>query len=104
MLIDFSTPLLDLDCEPITSGDTRVTLGSVSVTALLGDLMLFDGRPEQLGAEQKVANALLAQTIHGAKDPLDVRPEQIVTLKDRIGRGYGALIVMRAHAILDPKE
>lgn len=97
MKIDFSAPILDLDGKPI-EGD--LTLGSLSVNALLATLM-DHGQPEQLSGTEKVRQAVLAQKIHSEKT-IDLQAEDVALLKDRIGRSYAPLAVMQAWQLLDP--
>lgn len=111
MQIDFSAPINGLDGQPIresAGSDRPATLGSIAIAALLTPLPApvgfgqQPGQPEQLDALKKVEHATLAQAIHGAGQ-LDLTVEQVASLKDRIGRMFDPLVVMRAFALLEGK-
>lgn len=103
MKIDFNSELTSLDGSALIDGGSPITLKKVAIEALLG-VMDDGGRPERMLAEQKVRYALLAQSIFSANEPLDLQVEDIAVIKDRIGRAYAPLIVMRAWALLDPSN
>lgn len=100
MKINFASPITGLDDQPLTTDGQPLTLRAVSVNALLMDLATPQG-PEQIDAEQKVKNALLAHDIY-KNDDVDLKAEDVASLKARIGKAYGPLVVMRAWELLDP--
>jgi hypothetical protein len=102
MKIDFATSLLDLDGQPLQDGEEAVTLRKIAVNALLATLIVDGHTPENLSGEAKIRNALLAEAIHTAKSAIDLKAEDVVLLKERVGRAYQPLLVMRAWALLDP--
>lgn len=101
MRINFSAPIANLDGSPVMEGDRPMTLGNLAINALVATLQGPDGQPEHLDGIGKVRNALLAETIFKASEPLDLKAEDIALLKERIGRAYSPLAVMRAWALLD---
>lgn len=104
MLVDFSQPILEINGDPIImpNASSPLDLRTVSIMALLEDIPLRPGQPETVTAQQKFENALLASRLHDASEPIELKAEQIALLKDRIGRRFPALVVMRAWKILDP--
>jgi hypothetical protein len=103
MKIDFGLPITDLDGKPVEDDGKPVTLGAISIAALLNGLDDDSGRPERLNAEAKVRQAVLASAIYTASDPINIKVDDVSLLKERIGRLCGPLVVMRAWTILDPK-
>jgi hypothetical protein len=98
-MIDFSTPILDLDGTPAKNEAGKdTTLGSLAVAALLA--VLPEDRTEP--AEQRARRGWLAQKIHDAPEPIELTAEQVAQLKALIGKVFGPLAVMRAWALLDP--
>lgn len=106
MKIDFSQAITSLDGTPAKAdpaSDEVVTLGAVSINALLSPLSdPRTNQPESLAATEKVRYAKLAQDIFSATAPLDLKAEDIALLKERIGRGFAPLTVARAWDLLDP--
>jgi hypothetical protein len=103
MKIDFSSAITELDGSLAKDGEKVVTLATLAVNALINTLADAAGRAEQLDAEMKVRLAKLAQDIHCAGDKaLDLTVEDIALIKQRIGRAFSQVAVMRAWALLDP--
>jgi hypothetical protein len=103
MKIDFSAVITELDGTVAKDGDKVVTLGKLAIHALINPLPDAAGRAEQLDAEMKVKLAKLAQDIHSATDKaLDLTVEDIALIKQRIGRAFSQIAVMRAWDLLDP--
>ena len=101
MKIDFSARIVNLDGEPVEENGVVLTLGSLSINALLATLADLRGQTEQLPGTEKVRQATLAQKIH-TEGSVDLSAEDITMLKDRIGRAYSPLAVMQAWQLLDP--
>lgn len=105
MLIDFSKSITDFNGNPVKDGEGEgakiLTLSTVAINALLGTLPDQNGRPEQLSGEGKVRHAALAQSIYNSAGDMDVKLEDLALLKERIGRSYGPLTVLRAWSILE---
>lgn len=99
MKIDMTTQILDLDGEPIPqSKDGPITtLRSVVEGALLAPMR----GDENLAGAKKAELFLLVMRVH-TEDECEMKAEEIVTIKDRVGKLYGPLVVGRAYAILDP--
>jgi hypothetical protein len=103
MKIDFSTVITELDGTVAKDGEKIVTLAKLAIPALINPLADASGRPEQLDAEMKVKLAKLAQDIHSSADkPLDLTVEDVALIKQRIGRAFSQVAVMRAWELLDP--
>lgn len=104
MRIDVSRPLTDLAGKPIPGAPDAphgVTLGGVAIEALLATLLDRAGTAEKLDGAAKVRHATLAQTIHQASGFVDLPIEDVALIKDRIGRAYAPIVVMRAWEILE---
>lgn len=106
MKINFTVKLVGLDGQPVlekdTDGQTKmVTLATVAVNALLAPLVDMRGQPEQLDGLTKVRHATLAESIFKATDAVDLKVEDIALIKERIGRAFAPLVVMRAWALLE---
>jgi hypothetical protein len=101
-MIDFSTAITDLGGKPAKDeGGNDATLRDVAVKALLVILPEGPGAP-QVKPDERAKRGWLAQKIHDAQEPLELKAEQVALLKDLIGKLYPPLTVMRAWAILDP--
>lgn len=99
MLIDFSTPIKNLDDNPIKeAGDKVVTIGSICEGALMAN---HEG-DEKLAGPKKVERFELAVKIHGGGE-VDISAEHIVELKKLVAVGYTTLVVARVFEVLDPK-
>jgi hypothetical protein len=83
------------DKTPVKVKDTGedLTLGDVSVTALMG------GDVDKLDAKKKVARYELAMRIFKQAE-VELEAEEIALLKDLIGKAYGVLIVGKAYKLL----
>jgi|SRR5215469_11350437 len=97
MKINFDTEILDLKGKPLPNGgDKAMTLGDISCGALI-NVMEED---RTMGAPEKVTLYRLAQvTAKGGVQEL--KAEDVATLKARIGKMYGALIVGRAYDLIE---
>lgn len=93
MKIKVTEAIVDLSGKAI--GD--LTLRSVCNEVLLGQIP----GDESLGGAKKAEMFALAMRIHDEDEP-DLKAEEISLLKDRIGRGYSALVTGRAYELLDP--
>lgn len=100
MEINFSELILNLDGEtiPDEKGEST-TLGKLAVGALL-TVLPEHGQPEQISPVDKCRYGKLAQDIY-ASQTVDLKVEDIALLKDRIGKAYPPLAVMRAWDLLD---
>lgn len=102
--IDFSAALNDQDGQPIKDSDGKVlTLGRASMMALM------TGYPEdQAGgpdvALKKQRRGNLGLKVYEAKGPVDVSPEDLVLIREYIGKLYPPLVVVRAMPLLDAKK
>lgn len=109
MKINFSAPILNFDGEAVMETDEKgkplegkpLTLSTISVNALVMPLPDGRGQQEHLDGAAKVRHACLAETIFKSTAPIDLKVEDIALIKERIGRGYGPLVVMRCWALLE---
>ena len=98
MRINFSKPLNDLEGAPLVVPGSLIpmTLSSVCVTALV----TLSQDDQNVDAKTKYDWGHLANQIYG-KNELELSTEQIVLLKNRIGKLYGPLIVAQAWDLLE---
>lgn len=104
-MIDFSEELKGLDGQTLMEagkdGKTEpLTLRSVSVFALI---MAYEDE-RNLAATTKFERGLLAQRIHSAKKPMKLKADEVKTVKDLVGKAFGAMVVLAAWPLLDPAE
>jgi len=103
MKYDFTKKILDMDEKeiPLNLGEdddgTKVTLGALSVNALIAD------RKGQSGTA-KIKAAKLAFKIHNRKTPLDLTSKEVSDLVELVKEVHRPLMALRAVEILDPKS
>jgi hypothetical protein len=98
MKIDFFKQLLDMDNKPIMeTKDKPLLLDKVCVNALLQEVP-----NEQTTGEAKLLRFKLAKKIYGVSE-VEVTAEEIVLIKDRVGKQYLPLIVGQVYEILEGK-
>lgn len=92
--VRFHTCVLDLDDQPVldTAGK-NVTLGSAIRMALLAN-------DAQMDPERKLACFDLAVKTRG-KDYVELTADEVALIRERVGVGYGPLIVGRVKEALD---
>lgn len=111
MKIDFNQDIKGLDGKVVINPETgmELTLAVMAETALVSSLLDRGGQPENLDGMTKARFGRLAQSIFEAtgfvepekRGAVEIPVEDIATIKDRIGRGYGAIAVMRAWELLE---
>lgn len=102
MNIDFTQIITDLDGNPVLESEaTPLTLRKVAINSLLGTFTSQGGQPEQQSGETKVRLASLAQRIHSEPSDATLTIEEAALIKERIGKAYAALVVMRAWNMLE---
>jgi hypothetical protein len=103
MKIDFNRSITGLEGATVIEPETKkpLTLATMAVTSLVSPIPDARGQPEQLDGVSKVRFASLAERIFLAKEPVDLTVEDVAAIKERIGRGYGPVAVMRAWAMLE---
>lgn len=98
MKIDFSRTLTNLDGSQIVvqadKAPRPLTLGDVAANSLLAD------DRDATGA-QKVARFSLALKVYEAKEPLDLTPEDVSLIRERVGQTCVPLICGRSYQMLD---
>lgn len=98
MKINFNIELKDMDGKPIMeTKDKPLLLDKVCVNAVLSEIP-----DEKTTGEQKLQRFQLAKKIYGAGE-IDVTAEEIVLLKDKIGKLYLPLVVGQVFEILEGK-
>jgi hypothetical protein len=101
MKINFETPILGIDGEPIIlkdkEGEPKFTIRDVAVNALL----MESQESAKLDGKEKVKRFRLADRIFGCKEPIKMEAEEVALVKDQISKAYGTLVTARAWDILE---
>jgi hypothetical protein len=97
MNINFDSEITDLANQPIMNGEKHLDLATICTNALLTPAQ----NDQSMAADEKVRRYRLAQRITNG-GTLDMPLEDLVLLKDIIGKAYPPLVVGRAFDILDP--
>lgn len=96
MKIDFNIELKDMNDKPIMEAkDKPLTLDKVCVNAILSEIP-----DEKTTGEQKLQRFKLAKKIYGAGE-IDIASEEIVLIKDKVGKLYLPLVVGQVFLILE---
>ena len=106
MKINFNEPFVDLSNEPIIektqigkeTKDVTIILKAICTTALLALQ-----EKENLSGEEKVKRYELAKRIFAGGE-INLKTEQIVLLKDLIGKSFTPIIVGQAFRMLEGKR
>ena len=98
MEIDMEQKLEDIEGNVLEENGKHITLKSICINAALGHT-----ESERLSGEQKLNLYELAIKIRKG-GVIDLTAEEIVTLKDRIGKLYYALVVGQGFDMLEGKE
>lgn len=95
MRIDFRQVLRDLHGEPIKMDDGELTLERVAVSALLQPVKDETG-------EGKYAKYKLIKAIHGATEPVELKAEDVSTIKAAIGSSsFTAIVTGQAWELIE---
>lgn len=94
MKTKLDTPITDLDDKPFPDGATLRTV-------LLGACLNTLRADELMDAQQKVKLYLLSKKI-SEKGDAELTTDDVVLLKERVGKAYNPLVVGRVYEILDP--
>ena len=101
MKIDFNKPILDLSGKPVKQDDSaksaNATLGTVAVNALMA---AYRDEDSLSGADKARRYALALKINKGGT--VDLKSEDVTTIKTLIGKAFNPLIVGRAYEIIDP--
>ena len=102
MKIDYNQKLKSLSGKELKDNQTNedLCLKDVCANALLG---LFDDE-RKLEGKEKLRRYQLANKIYGAKEPIELKSEEITLLKTLVSKAYAALISGQVWKILDPAE
>ncbi len=104
-MIDFTTPILDLDSVPLrtvnqdgTPTDQFLLLSKVCCDALLASYK----DEENLSGDDKCRRVALALKIKGSTpEGLDLKSEEKVELKKLVNKAWGVLVVFRAFELIE---
>jgi len=100
--VNMNEVLVDINGEPLIKdaadgSEEDLTVGMVFVNALLHPR----NEDEHTTGEMKLARFNLAQTINGAKEPIEVADADRALLKKLVNKVYPALYVGQVYKILD---
>lgn len=101
MRIKFTTVLKEVDGKtPLTDAETKesVTLRTISVNSLMAEM-----QDERRSGTQKAEAYELSMRIMAA-DIAEVTVSEVATIKDRIGKCFGALVVGQCWPLLEKPE
>ncbi len=96
MLVNFSAKMRNMKKEVLKRGDADLTLGDVSVDAL----MLADAAEKKEPAKTKCERYKLACRITDATEPIEITPEEATLIREKINDGFGPLIVGQVYEII----
>jgi len=97
MKVDVTQGLTALDGEPLENEDQEpIVLRTVAINALMG---VMEGDNSMTG-EQKLKNWVLAQRLQKEDSP-DLTPEELASIKERIGKAFGPAVVGPSFVILN---
>lgn len=99
MKLDPTTAICDLDGTPIVEDGKPVDIGIIARRALLN---LAPDEGGMAGAEKEKRFRLAMKLFD--QSPVELSAEEVVCVKDAIGKAFMPLIVGRAFQILDPSE
>ena len=99
MMIDFGRTIRMIDGEEMKLAragrePVPMTLALVAIEALLGD-------DPQASASSKVERFMLASKIQAATEPLELSPESVTLIRERVGELCPTLICGRAYELLN---
>lgn len=94
MKFKLDAPITDIEDKPFPGGETLRTV-------LLGACLNTLRADELMDAKQKVELYLLSKKIAGRGD-VELTTEEVVLLKERVGKAYNPLVVGRVYEVLDP--
>lgn len=97
MKVDFREKLLSLKDIPLKDGNEELTLGLVCINILLANLP----SEKEIDGKEKFKRFKLAQKIDKADNKITINAEEVVLLKNLIGKAYSPLVVGRAYQILE---
>ena len=102
-MIDFTTTINDLKGKPLPlkedDQERNFTLRDACVNALL-----VEQQGDKLEGKEKIRRFRLADKIFGTAEPLNIKAEDTVLLKDLIAQAYGALVTARAWDLIEPTD
>jgi len=103
MIIKLTHEFKNMEGEPLNnpfSKDKPLTMLSLCVNALVG----MDLEGEKTSGEDKMKRYLLAERMMENGKEIDLKADEIVTLKSLIAKRFAPIIVGPAWRILEPEE
>ena len=97
MIIDVTKTLNGLDGEPLKDEDMKPV---ILRTSAINAMMVQMDSDSNMTGEQKLTNWVLAQRLQKEDKP-DLTPEEISSIKERIGKAFGPAVVGPAFTILN---
>ncbi len=95
--MNLDTQIRDLDGKPFQDGSTvKTAILQALVSVLPGD--------DKADRKDKLVLFSLQQKVHAASGDTTFTAEEIAMIKDRVSRGYPALIMGRIFEVIDPAE
>ena len=105
MKIDMDYGFKTIDGKEIKAEDasSSLNLGMVCINSLLMTLKDDRGQPENLSGKEKLKMYDLSMKMKDG-GMIDLTTEEIVLIKDRVGKAYNVLIVGQAFKILEGND
>jgi hypothetical protein len=101
MKIDFSGVLKGLRGDPLKDQDGNdLTLRTIAANAILGPAL----PGEKLTGQIQLLRFQLAHQIFSAIEPLDIKAENVVLIKNQISANYPTIIAGQAWEIIEKSE
>lgn len=100
-MIDFSQEITGVDgTKLMEASDKPLTLRAASVLALIAQ---YEDE-KHMDAREKFTRGLMATRIQRAKVPVELKVDEVATLKRLVGKAFGPAVVVAAWPLLDPAE
>ena len=99
MKLNVDVILKDLDGNELKDGEKSVTLKSVIVNALT----MLGKNDESMTGPDKFVLYTIAQVVHKGGD-IELTAEEIVKIKERVGKFYTPIVVGNVFNLLENKE
>lgn len=102
MKIDFSQPINNLEGEPMqTRIDAERIVPLTLARVVTESLLSADESSKGMTGAKKAELFTLAMRVHSAAEPVDLKPEEVTTIRERIGAVCTTLVCGRAFELLN---